>query len=313
MAGGEGTQKAGPASEHDTVSDLDTARPIGQWQMATFLPPACQQQLLTSIALLVWEPWFEAAKAAAANGRPAPSPEEVAAATHVFFDDFFSMKVLEQAYDIRRMLGSSGAFEQQALEEGTASQEDKARTFPQLPGSHLALQSPALEFTKMVCHLASLDPLLNNRVLRMRRNVLKMLDVPEFSTDAKFVQPCMTYVLPDVVCAFCGQCRDLDLCRDADEEHKWTCEVCSSPYDEEAIECRLIEIVQQRSLAFQLQDLECKKCRSVKRRDLESRCSRCSGEFALRQPSLALSTFASIARFYDMPLLAETVEWLSAA
>jgi len=197
------------------------------------------------------------------------------------------------------------------VEEGTASQEDKARTFPQLPGSHLPMQSPALEFTKMVCHLASLDPLLHHRVLRMRRNVLKMLDVAEFSADAKFVQPCMTYVLPDVVCAFCGHCRDLDLCRDANEEREWACEACGSPYDVQAIESRLVEIVQQRSLSFQLQDLECKKCRSVKRRDLETRCSRCAGEFALRQPTLSLSTFAGIARFYDMPLLAETVEWLS--
>ena len=49
-----------------------------------------------------------------------------------------------------------------------------------------------------------------------------------------------------------------------------------------------------------------------KRRDLEARCSRCAGEFTLRQPALPLSTFASIARFYDMPLLAETVEWLGA-
>ena len=59
------------------------------------------------------------------------------------------------------------------------------------------------------------------------------------------------------------------------------------------------------------QDLECKKCGAVKRRELERRCPRCAADFTLRQPAPSVQTFASIAEHFSMPLLAETAEFLS--
>ena len=87
--------------------------------------------------------------------------------------------------------------------------------------------------------------------------------------------PCLSFVLPDVICSFCNQWRDLDLCRDAavtgehDEEEEdeaalegtriWKCASCEQPYDMDMLEHSLVAIVQRRSTWFQLQDL-----RSVK-------------------------------------------------
>ena len=70
------------------------------------------------------------------------------------------------------------------------------------------MASPALEFVKMLAHLVSLDGALQPALLRLRRNLLKMLDVREFATEAQFVNPCRTYVLPDVMCGFVStKCR----------------------------------------------------------------------------------------------------------
>ena len=106
----------------------------------------------------MWEPWHEAALKAAAEGRGAPSLEEVTAASEAFFEGLFSTKVLEYVDEIRRNLSSCGVAEQLAVQEGRASDEQAAVAFPVLPGSHLEMRSPALEFVKLVSHLASLEP-----------------------------------------------------------------------------------------------------------------------------------------------------------
>ena len=58
-------------------------------------------------------------------------------------------------------------------------------------------------------------------MLRLRRNVLKMLGIREFAPEGVWANPSLTFTLPDVVCEFCGHCRDVDLCRDL----SWACEV----------------------------------------------------------------------------------------
>lgn len=109
--------------------------------------------------------------------------------------------------------------------------------FPMLPGSHLPLNNPALEFIKNVCHILSMDPAVQQQVCTsshtlilncrhfiggryfhqvrlVKTNLLKLIDVRAFSAEAEFHNPCRTFILPDVICSFCSDCRDLDLCRD---------------------------------------------------------------------------------------------------
>ena len=47
----------------------------------------------------VAEPWTQAALEAEALGRASPTTEEVQTKAAAFFDDFFSMRVIEQASD----------------------------------------------------------------------------------------------------------------------------------------------------------------------------------------------------------------------
>lgn len=101
----------------------------------------------------------------------------------------------------------------------------------------------------------------------MRRNLLRLVHVREFSTEAVFRDPCLSFTLPNVICTYCNDCRDLDLCRDPLLlRREWRCATpdCAHPYDRQWVENALLQIVRQRSRMFQLQDLKCRKCRQVR-------------------------------------------------
>lgn len=60
----------------------------------------------------------------------------------------------------------------------------------------------------------SLDANIGNQVNKLKRDLLRLVDVGEFSDDAQFRDPCNSYILPEVICHHCNFCRDLDLCKD---------------------------------------------------------------------------------------------------
>ncbi len=45
--------------------------------------------------------------------------------------------------------------------------------------------------------------------------------------------------------------------------HRWNCEACGTGYELGAIESALVAVVQQQERAYQLQDLQCTKCKNV--------------------------------------------------
>ncbi len=116
---------------------------------------------------------------------------------------------------------------------GDGMMMSNASVFPHLPGSHLTmLQSPALELVKAVCHVLKLHTAIEGscpvcavfqselcvavRLSCLRRDILVgCLRVDEWSSVCEWHDPCLSYVLSEVVCAHCGCCRDVDVCRDA--------------------------------------------------------------------------------------------------
>lgn len=49
----------------------------------------------------------------------------------------------------------------------------------------------------------------------MRRSLLRLIGVGEFSAGAEWTDPCSSYMLLQVSCTTCGLLKDVDLCRDA--------------------------------------------------------------------------------------------------
>lgn len=154
-----------------------------------------------------------------------------------------------------------------------------------------------------------------SRVLtNTNQNLLKMVNVREFATEAEFRDPCVSYTLPDVICSYCNNARDLDFLRDPNLlKHIWKCGICSHSYNKQNIERRLIDIVQKRSLAYQTQDLVCEKCKMVKAENTSQLCSNCSGNFACRENApefkQGLQVFLNIAKYHDFKMLRHVVDW----
>ncbi|XP_077998858.1 DNA polymerase epsilon catalytic subunit A-like [Glandiceps talaboti] len=194
-----------------------------------------------------------------------------------------------------------------------------AAEFPRLPGSHLPLSNPALEFIKAVCKVLALDSNITIQVTKLKRDLLKLIGVGEFAEESTWVDPCLSYVLPEVICKVCNHCRDLDLCRDpllVQDENTvavWQCIQCNSEYDVSGIERGLIEAVQRLSMAYTLQDLTCKKCTMIKARNMPLHCE-CAGDMDVTMSvgvfAERMKVFRNIAEHYKMHCLEETVTWI---
>ncbi|XP_069475427.1 DNA polymerase epsilon catalytic subunit A isoform X1 [Ambystoma mexicanum] len=202
---------------------------------------------------------------------------------------------------------------------GTRNVTEPSEMFPVLPGSYLPLNNPALEFIKYVCKVLSLDANITNQVNKLKRDLLRLIDVGEFSEDAQFQDPCRSYILPEVICRSCNFCRDLDLCKDPTLAPdgsilpKWICTNCQAEYDSDSIEMALVEALQKKLMAFMLQDLACMKCKGVKEANMPLYCT-CAGDFdltiSLKVFMEQIDVFQNIARHYNMVYLLETIEWL---
>ncbi|XP_043925704.1 DNA polymerase epsilon catalytic subunit A [Protopterus annectens] len=202
---------------------------------------------------------------------------------------------------------------------GSRSTTETSEMFPVLPGSYLPLNNPALEFIKCVCKVLSLDTNITNQVNKLKRDLLRLIDVGEFSESAQFKDPCQSYILSEVICRNCNFCRDLDLCKDPSISQdgvvlpKWFCSNCQAEYDSDLIEMALVEALQKKQMAYTLQDLICTKCKGVKESNMPIYCS-CAGNFDLTISYKVfleqINVFRNIARHYSMPFLLENIEWL---
>ncbi|XP_073950246.1 DNA polymerase epsilon catalytic subunit 1 [Choristoneura fumiferana] len=175
---------------------------------------------------------------------------------------------------------------------------------------------PALQFVNALCKVIALNPALDEQITLLRRNLLRLLGVGEFSAAAEWHDPCATCVLSEVICKVCNLCRDLDLCRETNVNTDGDVPVCvcqcGAPYDSQELEWRLTEAMNRRAMAYTLQDLICARCHQVKRDNLSTVCD-CAGDFSLLMPVkevlTQLETFKSIAEYYKMPLLLEQIDF----
>nr|KAJ0201048.1 hypothetical protein LSAT_V11C600314360 [Lactuca sativa] len=175
---------------------------------------------------------------------------------------------------------------------------------------------PALEFIKHVCAVLVLDQNVQHDILIMRKNLLKYVRVREFAPEAQFQDCSFSFTLPNVICSYCNDCRDLDLCRDRGLlTQEWRCGVpqCGQPYNREVMENALLQIVRQRERLYHLQDLVCLKCKQIKAAHLAEYCG-CAGSFCLKEEVTVfmkkMEVFLNIGVHQKFELLVECVSWI---
>ncbi|KAJ5590915.1 DNA polymerase epsilon catalytic subunit A [Penicillium hetheringtonii] len=197
--------------------------------------------------------------------------------------------------------------------------------FPVLPGvlddpkGHK--RNPALELVKLLMQVLSLSKVTTLESRLLRRELLALFEVREFSKEGRFENPSANMKLQELTCNACCLIRDLDLCRDEDvlpdpgsdskTPKPWRCPFCQTEYDRLAQEEVLIGQVQGLIVEWQTQDLKCSKCNSLKVSEFAEHCS-CSGAWTatvdLKETEKKLRVLQSVAKFHSLQLLENVVD-----
>ncbi|TFK50458.1 DUF1744-domain-containing protein [Heliocybe sulcata] len=197
---------------------------------------------------------------------------------------------------------------------------DEDFSFPVLPGAHLPLSNPSLEFVKFICAVFYLAKDYQIEMGLIRRNLLELVGVREFSDDAVFRNPCEPLRLTNVPCRHCDALRDFDFCRDpellptnAQMTPRWTCGECGGDFDRTAIELTLMEIVFNLERTFTQQDVRCSKCKQIQSDNVSRHCH-CSGSYQLTISKAdvrrKLKTIVNVAMVHNLHRLKECAQTL---
>lgn len=177
---------------------------------------------------------------------------------------------------------------------------------------------PALEFIKSLCKILTVDPAIAEELDSLRKNMLRLVGVGEFSEKAVWKDTSKSYILSEIICQACNHCRDIDLLKDKHRALKdglptWLCPQCFVNYEIEEIEKRLIDVVNRKLMSYTLQDLQCTRCQQIKQDNIMEYCE-CAGTYkTLIQPAEVeelVKTFNKVADEYSMILLKEHTETL---
>jgi len=192
--------------------------------------------------------------------------------------------------------------------------------FPKLPGSIKKLKNPALQLIRSLTAVFGLAKEINLEVRMLRKDLLGVLEIKEFSREGIFENPSESLKFSQVICNECTMPRDLDLCKHEDlmpehtdepghKNHKaWKCPYCGNEYDRLAFEENMIGHLQQFVTSYNTQDLKCIKCGGLKVNEFEEHC-KCSGQWTttVGRDGLAkqLAVYKSVAEFYGFNMLIE--------
>ncbi|KAF7120543.1 hypothetical protein RHSIM_Rhsim13G0107600 [Rhododendron simsii] len=281
-------------SESESGSELDESQVdiVSSWNIAENLPKTTQDHFILIVSEFIYIPWKYAREQTAIRASMRDgnlcTPSISGAAAESFeshmteylreqISSYFAEKLLRIVRDaIHHTKGMNNPSADQHMSYG----------HPLVSDIHMG--DPALEFIKHVCAVLALDQNVQHDILIMRRNLLN----------------------------YCNDCRDLDLCHDkAFLAQEWRCGVpqCGQPYDREAMENVLLQIVRQRERLYQLQDLVCLKCNQVKAAHLSVVCA-CAGSFRCKEDVSEfcnkMQVFLNIAIHQKFRLLQECTSWI---
>lgn len=263
-----------------------------RWNLQTFLPPAIQRDFGNAIRFFIIEMYRSREKAGQAprvplkviqNGLPDATQRDAHKVKEMEATREFITRRLT-----RRLLKAVGSVQErykEAMMNGEGGADEFS--FPLLPGSHLPLSDPVLEFVKFICTPLSLAREYEVEIGILRRSLLELIGVREFAQEAVFKNPCEPLRLANVPCRHCDSLKDFDFCRDPElfpknleVSPRWLCAGCGAEYDKTSIELSLLETVYNIERAFAQQDLRCARCHQIQS-DSVSRHCQCSGAYQL--------------------------------
>ncbi|KAI0371958.1 hypothetical protein BV20DRAFT_964623 [Pilatotrama ljubarskyi] len=300
-----------------------------RWNIQSFLPPAIQTDFRSIIRYFLVEFFRTAQKCKGAarvplralqnGGAPDATQQDATKVNEIAAcRDFIARKLTRRTL---RMLGAI----QDRYREAHISEDPSALAqwdFPLLPGSHLNLTNPPLEFVKLSCAVFALAKELTLEVGLLKRNLLELVGVREFASEAAFQNPCEPLKLSGVPCRHCDAMKDFDFCRDPAllpsprdpaAGARWMCARCGGEYDRAGIEFALMRMVGDYERRFAQQDLRCSRCGQVRSDNVAKHCA-CSGNYQLTMNKVEvrrkLRTIVNVALAHNMGRLKEVAQTL---
>ncbi|KAI3971229.1 hypothetical protein MKX01_021996 [Papaver californicum] len=305
----------------DCIADEPQIDIVSNWNISEYLPKVTQDHFILIVSEFLYKPWKYAQEQAAVRASSVDgslcTPSITGAAAESFEIQLTAfLKEQVRSYFTAKLLKIVRDITQHFKTNKSRNDGQKSHELPHVVGSSSHTGDAALEFIKHVCAVLALDRSVQHNALVLRRNLLKFVRVKEFDPVAEFRNPCLSFTLPNVICSYCNDCRDLDLCRDsallADE---WRCAVpqCGQPYNREVMENALLQIVRQRERLYHIQDLVCLKCNQVKAAHLAEQC-KCAGAFKCKEDASEyhskMQVFLNIAVRQNFQLLQESISWI---
>lgn len=310
----------GKACQEVIEAEKQPLSTIMHWQFAKFLPEALQS------IFNEWVVEFVEVMHNQKHPEPSGSNPSTPRPTQIFFkvsEDENSEKIVlgkEFSKPLRKQIGQLIRRQQETM---LHPEPDVDFEFPSLPGAYNQLKNPVLQLVRSLTAVLGLAKEINLEGRVLRKELLGMFDVKEFSKDGIFENPSESLKFSQVVCHNCTMARDMDLCKDEDlmpeatgdggqvRERAWKCLFCGSEFDRLAFEEKMIAQLQQMITAYNAQDLKCGKCKQLKVNDFFEHCS-CSGTWVLtmeREPLIKrLKVYKSTAEFYSFRMLLDVVE-----
>lgn len=313
-------------------AENQTLNTIMEWQINTFLPPILQPKFNDWIVEYI-ELMHSRKRGPAGLTNGVPRPTQLPIHASVFNsekdDQTTPGTVLSKPFSKPLQKQINALIKRQRTE---ALHEDLAAdwAFPVLPGSHANLQNPVLQLVKSIMQVLSLDKTITLEARLLRKDLLHLFEIREFSADGAFANPSTSLALKQVSCAECCMPRDIDLCRDSDVVHTDApatgaqedrpltvrCQNCDGLFDRLGIEERLLAEVQKMVLQWSTQDLKCAKCKRIRTNDFMDHCS-CAGEWVTtlkREDVLkVLKVYKSVAKYNGFRMLEDVVGGVSEA
>jgi len=323
----------GMGCEQVVEADSQALDTIMHWQLSTFLPPRLRPVFSDWVVEFIH--LMHGLKRPVANGSdPTATPRLTQLPLHHRRgngdgdedddDDNNKQIILGKAFEKplkKDIAGLVATQKRELLHAALAPDYD----FPTLPGSHDAgggstgrpgaARNAVLELVKALMQVLSLDKNIATEARLLRKELLAMFDVREFSREGAFVNPSESLRVTQLSCDHCTMARDLDLCRDealaADPDAPWPCSFCGAEHDRVAVEERLVADVESIAVEWSAQDLKCARCAALRVNDFMDHCV-CSGEWvpSLRRDDLLrrLRVYRAVARYYGLKMLGDVVE-----
>ncbi|KAI0700326.1 hypothetical protein BC835DRAFT_1412133 [Cytidiella melzeri] len=308
-----------------------------RWNIESFLPPAIQKEFRSAIRYFLVESFRVRQKSnggsraplrVIGNGTPDATQRDIGKTKELEASREFVTRRLT-----RKMLKVVGNVLDQHRDAMMDEQILATWEFPVLPGSHLHMTNPSLEFVKFVCAVFGLSKEHQIEVGLLKRNLLELVGVREFATEAAFQNPCEPLKLSNVPCRHCDSLRDFDFCRDSEllpanrandnmdepqdrtRDHerapRWMCANCGGEYDRTMIEFALIEMAFELERRFVQQDMRCTKCKQIQSDNVSKHCQ-CSGNYQLTVSKAdvrrRLRTMVNVSRVHNLRRLKECAE-----